>query len=213
MKPSTAFSEVFGKDVSTSVFSPRIGAPSISTKTFSSENATLLLSHADRDEVIGSFKDFERIRTMLTPDSIERIKEETKNALEMEKQEAAQKRIELRQSSQAKIFEEAKKAFESIERIREFMNPEEFELISKNALDTVREENMQKALRIRYEKLKTNVATISESKKKMDAIFTSHRDEFVGSREDTEPERKRTRKMSSSPISPVKSAGAGGSDF
>lgn len=209
MKPSGVFSEVFGKEVSTNpFFGARIGSPSIATKTFSSENASMLLSHADRDAVVESFKDLERIRMMLTPDSLEKIKEDVQRNMEMEKQEAARQRMEIRQSSQAKILEEAKKAFESIERIREFMNAEEFEIVSKHALDTVREENMQKALRIRYDKLKSNISRISESKQRIDSIFSEHRDEILAIREDGNQERKRSRKMSSSPSSAGEGAGA-----
>lgn len=134
----------------------------------------------------------EKIRNMLTQESLEIVTKSAKEIVEEEREEAARQRILIRQSSQEKIMEDAIQAFRSLEHIRELFSPVEFTELTQKASQRVRAEQIERTIQIRNKKLKENIQHIDTSFRKVDEIFKQHRDEI----QSKQPEKKRARKNS-----------------
>ncbi len=138
--------------------------------------------------------EMERIRNMLTPDSMEKVSKRVQEMVAEEKEEASRQRILIRQSSQEKIMEDAIQAFRSLEQIRELFSPEEFTELTEKASQFVRKEHIERAKQIRLGKLKDSMMNIYESHERIQRTFIQHRDEI----QSKQPEKKRARKNSDS---------------
>lgn len=153
----------------------------------------IVLSFEDSTEIKNAFENIERIRNMLTPESMEKVNASVKELIVEETNELSKKRTTLRQTSQERLMKDAIQAFHSLEHIRECISPEEFEELTKRASLIVRKEQIDRAIEIRREKIRSNAKKIKDSVQNMSESFSQHRNELISSQE---PERKRLRKNS-----------------
>lgn len=153
----------------------------------------IAFSSEDAHELEEAFLNIERIRNMLNPSTLERVKKTVQERKKKEDEELAMQRAMLRNTCQEKLLQDAIQAFYSLEQIRELISSEDFNDFTKKASDRVREEQIQRVIKSRYEKFKSNTKKIEESRRKIDETFLEHRDALSGQG----PERKRLRKEGS----------------